>query len=68
MRITMNGVREPVCSCGEKAEVYLYPYDLRVKCVYCGKEASVHYTTGFYQFIISDLADLVALIGGEMGE
>ena len=68
MRITMNGVREPVCSCGEKVEVYLYPYDLRVKCIYCGKEASVHYTTGFYQFIISDLADLVALIGGETGE
>lgn len=68
MRITMPDVKAPICQCGEKAEVYLYPYRLRVKCIYCGKEASVHYSTGFYHFIISDLADLVALIGGETGE
>jgi hypothetical protein len=68
MRITMPDVKSPICQCGEKAEVYLYPYDLRIKCIYCGKKVSVHYTSGFYRFIISDLSDLVALIGGDTDE
>lgn len=65
MRITMPDVKAPICQCGEKAEVYLYPYDLRVKCIYCGREASVHYTTSFYRFSAGDLADLVAIIGNK---
>ena len=65
MMITMNGAREPVCSCGEKAEVSICVNGLKVSCPHCGKEASVHYTTGFYRFSVGDLADLVAIIGNK---
>lgn len=47
MMITMNGAREPVCSCGEKAEVSICVNGLKVSCPHCGKEASVHYSDGF---------------------
>ena len=62
MMITMNGAREPVCSCGEKAEVSICVNGLKVSCPHCGKEASVHYTDGFYAFNSSDLSYLVAII------
>ena len=65
MMITMNGAREPVCSCGEKAEVSICVNGLKVRCPHCGKEASVHYTTSFYRFSAGDLADLVAIIGNK---
>lgn len=68
MMITMNGVREPVCSCGEKAEVILYPHDLKVKCPFCGKEASIHYADGFYRLSVSDLACLVSIISNKTDE
>lgn len=68
MRITIPDVKAPFCQCGEKAEVFLYPNNLKVKCNYCGKEARVHYTTAFYRFSISDLADLIAIIGNKEGE
>lgn len=62
MRITIPDVEAPVCQCGQKAEIYLFPHDLKVKCIYCGKEASSHYATGFYRFNIKDLCDLIAII------
>lgn len=65
MMITLPGIKAPVCQCGEKAKVYLMAYDLKVRCEHCGKEASVHYTTGFYQFSAGDLADLAAIIGNK---
>ena len=49
----------------EKAKVYLSPYGLKVRCPKCGKEASVHYTAGFYRFSVGDLADLKAVIGNK---
>ena len=68
MIITMPSVKAPECQCGGKAKVYLSPNDLKVRCPCCGKEASVHYTTGFYRFSISDLADLIAIMGDKTGE
>lgn len=68
MRITMPDVKAPICQCGEKAEVYLYPYDLRVKCIYCGKKASIHYTDRFYHLDVGDLACLAAIISNNTGE
>lgn len=47
MIITMPSIKAPECQCGEKAKVYLSPNDLKVRCPHCGKEASVHYVTGF---------------------
>lgn len=68
MMITMNGAQEPFCSCGVKAEVILYPHDLKVKCPFCGKEASIHYADGFYRLSVSDLACLVSIISNKTDE
>lgn len=65
MMITMNGVQEPVCSCGEKAEVSICVNDLKVSCPHCGKEARVHYTDGFYTYNFSDLSYLIAIISNK---
>lgn len=68
MQIRIPDVKAPVCQCGEETEVYLDPYVLRVKCTYCGKEASMHYNNGFYRFSVNALASLVAIIGNSIGE
>lgn len=68
MKISIPTWSTPVCECGEKAEVYLYAFDLKVRCPYCGKEASTHYSTGFYRFSISDFVDLVDVIGNKTDE
>lgn len=68
MRITIPDVKAPVCQCGEKAEIFLFANELRVKCIYCGKEAGVHYPSGFYRFSISDLCDLIAIMSNEAEE
>ena len=67
MIITMPSIKAPERQCGEKAKVYLSPNDLKVRCPHCGKEASVHYVTGFYRFSAGDLADLVAIISNKEG-
>lgn len=67
MIITMPSIKAPECQCGEKAKVYLSTNDLKVRCPHCGKEASVHYVTGFYRFSAGDLADLVAIISNKEG-
>lgn len=68
MIITLPGLKAPECQCGEKTKVYLFQRGLKVRCPHCGKEASVSYATGFYQFSAIDLAGLVALIAGKTGE
>lgn len=65
MIITLPSLKAPECECGGKAKVYLAPCGLKVRCPHCGKEAFVHYTTGFYQFSISDLASLIGIIGNK---
>lgn len=68
MIITMPSIKAPECQCGEKAKVYLSPNGLKVRCPHCGKEASTHYSTGFYRFSISDFVDLVDVIGNKTDE
>ena len=60
MMITMNGAREPVCSCGEKAEIYLDAYNrrLRVKCLYCGREQSASIDGEVYSLSLRDIMDM----------
>lgn len=65
MMITMNDAQEPVCSCGEKAEVSICVNDLKVSCPHCGKEARVHYTDGLYTYNFSDLSYLIAIISNK---
>lgn len=68
MLIAVEYVKAPVCQCGVKAEVILYPHDLKVKCPFCGKEASIHYADGFYRLSVSDLACLVSIISNKTDE
>nr|DAW58261.1 MAG TPA: DNA-directed RNA polymerase [Caudoviricetes sp.] len=65
MIITMPSIKAPECQCGEKAKVYLSPNDLKVRCPQCGKEANVHYTSGFYRFSVDDLVELMSIIGNK---
>lgn len=65
MMITIPSIKAPECQCGVKADVILQPHDLKVKCPFCGKKASIHYADGFYRLSVSDLACLVSIIGNK---
>lgn len=65
MLIATPEINTPVCQCGVQAEVILYPHALKVKCPFCGKKASIHYTDRFYHLDVGDLACLAAIIGNK---
>lgn len=55
MRITIPGLDAPVCKCGGKMEIYLFPQKVNIKCHYCGYERNFIPADCAYVLSVQDL-------------